>query len=239
MATSRISNKDSVAYLVSDVSNLYDGRTIIWRQQKVLGTSGLSVSDLNPPNPGAGGLDSIDVSVDGGVAEITWTFRSAFAEGQGQGSGSAKNEYELAGSTSQEPITSHPKYPELFEKYAFAEEDGEPQWFIKDPDGGGGGGLEKADKSQVSPLYGVRDFMAANAIYKEIAYYKGRKAVPGDLVSKCGKIDDPPNLQSSGSAGRWLRCGASIRQMGDSFQVTTMWMASQSAENLWRSEIYG
>jgi hypothetical protein len=30
-----------------------------------------------------------------------------------------------------------------------------------------------------------------------------------------------------------------MRQMGDAFQVTISWMASQSDKNLWKSEIYG
>lgn len=206
----------------------------------------LSASALNPPNPGiACGLDSVNVSVDGGVAEITWTFRTKFDDEGGAGGGSSgnngtKNEYELAGSTSQEPITSHPKYEQLYNRYAYGEKDGEPLWLLKDPDGQGAStGLSTGGGQQLSPLYGVTDYLAANAVYKEVEYFRGRGSIPGDLISKCGKIDDPPSLKNSGKPGRWLRCGASIRQMGDSYQVTTMWMASQSDQNLWKSEIYG
>ena len=191
------------------------------------------MTDLTPPRE-QGGLDSINVSVDDGVADITWTFRS-----QHEGGGSQKDEFELSGSVSQEPITSHPKYEMLFDKYAYAEEDGEPQWFEKDPEVSSGNGLTREkEKSTLSPLYGVRDYMAANSVYKEIKYYRGRASVPADLISKCGKIDDPSSLRGS-KPGRWLRCGAGVRQMGDSYQVTTMWMASQSESNLWKPEIYG
>jgi hypothetical protein len=48
------------------------------------------------------------------------------------------------------------------------------------------------------------------------------------LVSKVGKIDEPIGLSNNGLTGRWLRVGASIRQMGDAFQVTISWLASQS-----------
>ena len=242
MPVTRLKGVDSAPYRVADINNLYDGRTIVWRRQVVL-RGPLPASALNPPSPGVPcGLDSVNVSVDGGVAEITWTFRTQFDSGSsgGSGGGGNQNEYELAGSTSQEPITSHPKYEQLYNKYAYGEKDGEPLWLLKDPDGGAGStGLSTGGGTELSPLFGVKDYLAANAVYKEVKYYRGRSSIPGDIISRCGKIDDPPSLGGSGRLGRWLRCGASIRQMGDSFQVTTMWMASQSSKNLWKAEIYG
>lgn len=247
MPVTRLRNDPvTIPYRVSDVNHLNEGRTIVWRQQVLMPEKGaLSMAALNPPNPGVPcGIDSINVQVEGGVAEITWTFRTQFDANEGGGSpgpnGKPQNEYELSGSTSQEPITSHPKYEQLFNRYAKGEKDGEPEWLLKDPDGQGAStGLSTGGGQMLSPLYGVRDYLAANAVYKEVAYYRGRNSIPPDLVSKCGKIDDPPSLKASGSLGRWLRCGASIRQMGDAYQVTTMWMASQSATNLWKAEIYG
>jgi hypothetical protein len=240
----RLTNVDSRAYIVSDISNLYDGRTITMRKQSVIPESGIfSLTEMSPPDPGiACGLDSINVSVDGGVAEITWTFRTQHDEGDGGGgAGDLKQpEYELTCSTSQEPITSHPKYEQLYNKYALGEENGEPVWMTNDPDQqSGSSGLSTSGGNVLSPLYGVRDYLAANGVYKETKYYRGRGSVPNDLISKCGKIEDPPSLSNSGVQGRWLRCGAQIRQMGDSYQVTIMWMASQSEKNLWKKEIYG
>jgi hypothetical protein len=234
---------DTPAYLVSDESDIDSGRTIVWRKQKVIGVSGkVSASDLWPPNPGAPcGLVSINVQCDGGVADIVWTFRAEFDTSLPPASNTI---YELQGSTSQEPITSHPKYKDLYEKYAVTERGGEPVWMEKDPDGTSGGtGLSKDGVviSGISPLYGVRDYLAAQGVYRYTKYYTSRGAIPTDLVSKVGKIDTPIGLNNSGTLGRWLRTGASIRQMGDAFQVTISWMASQSdrPEGLWKSEIYG
>lgn len=245
MPVKRVTSQDAVPYIISDISNRHEGRTITMRKQSVVTGDTFSIGELDPPNPGvACGLDSINVSFEGGVAEITWVFRTQFEDpggGGGGGSGNATNpEYELTCSTSQEPITSHPSYEALYNKYALGgEENGEPIWAMNDPDGNSGStGLSTSGGSQLSPLYGVTDYLAANGVYKETVYYRGKGAIPGDLISKCGKIDDPASLGGSGSAGRWLRCGAQIRQMGDSYQVTTMWMASQSTKNLWKKEIY-
>ena len=245
MPAVRLSGTDTPAYLVSDDSDIDNGRTIVWRKYKVLAASGVvTAADLAPPNPVTPcGLVSISVQCDGGVAEITWTFRaewSASANGAGT-TQTAPNIYELQGSTSQEPITSHPKYENLYGKYAITERNGEPVWMEKDPDGASSsGGLGTSGvAAPVSPLYGVRDYIAAQSVYRFTKYYTTRGAIPVDLVSKVGKIDTPEGLSNAGAAGRWLRVGASMRQMGDAFQVTISWMASQSDKNLWKNEIYG
>jgi len=231
------------AYLLSDDAYIDSGRTIVWRKQKVLGASGkVAASDLQPPNPGVPcGLVSINVQCDDGVADITWTFRAEFSDGEDQ---NPRTTYELQGSTSQEPITSHPKYDQLYAKYAITERNGEPVWMEKDPDGTSQAtGLTRDGVvvSGISPLYGVRDYLAAQGVYRRTQYYTSRGAIPSDLVSKVGKIDEPIGLSNNGVTGRWLRVGASIRQMGDAFQVTISWMASQSdqPEGLWKKEIYG
>jgi hypothetical protein len=239
----RLSGVDAPAYLVSDEMDIDNGRTIVWRKQKVLRANvKIGASDLQPPNPGVPcGLVSVNVQCDDGVADITWTFRAEFVGGGG-GSQTAQTTYELQGSTSQEPITSHPKYEDLYAKYAVTERDGEPVWMEKDPDGTSQGTALSKDGvviSNISPLYGVRDYLAAQGVYRRTEYYTSRGSIPADLVSKVGKIDEPVGLANNGAAGRWLRVGASIRQMGDAFQVTISWMASQSDRNLWKSEIYG
>jgi hypothetical protein len=240
-----ITGEAHVAYTVKDVSNLYDGRTIVMKQLVPMGANGIGLSQLKPPNPGVlCGIDSINVSVEDGVAAIEWTFRTQFDDSSGGGGGAGGRGtspvYELEGSTSQEPITSHPNYADLFNKYNGKERDGSVEWGMTDPDAGAGAtGLASGGGGALSPMYGVTDYMAANAVYKVTEYYRTIGAIPGDLVSKCGKIDDAEDLDASGVKGRWLRSGASVRQMGDSFQVTKMWMASQSDKNLWKSEIYG
>lgn len=240
-----ITGEAHVAYTVKDVSNLYDGRTIVMKQLVPMGANGIGLSQLKPPNPGVlCGIDSINVSVEDGVAAIEWTFRTQFDDSSGGGGGAGGRGtspvYELEGSTSQEPITSHPNYADLFNKYNGKERDGSVEWGMTDPGTGAGAtGLASGGGGALSPMYGVTDYMAANAVYKVTEYYRTIGAIPGDLVSKCGKIDDAEDLDASGVKGRWLRSGASVRQMGDSFQVTKMWMASQSDKNLWKSEIYG
>jgi hypothetical protein len=232
----RLSGVDTPAYLISDDADIDNGRTIVWRKYKVLeqGNTKVVESDLMPPDPGAPcGLVSINVQCSDGVAEIVWTFRSEWGQPV----------YDLQGSTSQEPITSHPRYKDLYEKYAITERNGEPVWMEKDPDGTSQAtGLSTSGDvvSGISPLYGVRDYLAAQAVYRYTQFYTDRASIPQDLVSKVGKIDIPTNLQNPGPTGRWLRCGASIRQVGDAFQVTISWMCSQSSrpEGLWKSEIY-
>jgi hypothetical protein len=246
MPVKKITGAAHIPYVVKDVSNLYDGRTIVMKQLVPTDGSGaIGLSQLAPPDPGVPcGIDSINVSVEDGVAAIEWTFRTQFDDPSGGGGGGAGGGtspvYELEGSTSQEPITSHPNYADLFNKYNGKEQDGSVVWAMKDPDGGAGAtGLASGGGEALSPMYGVTDYMAANAVYKVTEYYRTIGAIPGDLVSMCGKINDAEGLDASGVAGRWLRSGASVRQMGDSFQVTKMWMASQSEKNLWKSEIYG
>jgi len=243
----RLSGTEPLAYLVSDDSDIDNGRTIVWRKQKVLVSGAkITAADLTPPNPLVPcGLASVSVQCDGGVADITWTFRAEFSQGDQKGpNNDATTTYELQGSTSQEPITSHPKYDELYTKYAITERSGEPVWMEKDPDGTSQGtGLSKDGVvvSNISPLYGVRDYLAAQGVYRYTKFYTSRGAIPTDLVSKVGKIDEPVGLSNNGTAGRWMRAGASIRQMGDAFQVTISWMASQSdqPQGLWKKEIYG
>ena len=242
--------KETQAYLYSDDSDIYNGRTIVWKKIKVLAKGGggfekVTQKDLqNVPDPGvACGLQGVSVQCDDGVAEITWTFRAEWVEGSSSGAGGSTKIYDLQGSTSQEPITSHPKYKEIYEKYAITERDGEPVWMEKDPDNQSNTtGLSSSGQTitNMSPLYGVKDYLAANAVYRLTKYYKGRGQIPGNLVSKVGKIDTPLELVDPGPAGRWLRSGVSLRQMGDAFQVTISWMASQSAkpEGLWKKEIY-
>lgn len=245
----RLGTTEASAYLVSDDSDIADGRTIVWRKQKILGSPPKIVeADLYPPNPGVPcGLVSILAQCDDGVATITWTFRREFGVGvdsaSGTAAGGADTTYELQGSTAQEPITSHPKYKDIYEKYAITERDGEPVFMEKDPDGKSAAtGLSKDGVviSNISPLYGVRDYLAAQAVYRYTKYYATRGGIPEDLVRKVGKIDTPTGLNGL-TPNRWLRVGASMRQMGDAFQVTISWMASQSdlPEGAWKKEIYG
>jgi hypothetical protein len=235
-------------YLVSKESSLKNGTTAIWQQTKLLKDGKLALADMAAPDPGFPcGLVSVQVDCSDGVAAIQWTFRAEFdSSGGGGNNGNATADvYELQGSTSQTPITSHPKYEQLYNKYARTERDGEPVWVENDPDGNSGtvglsssGGLV----SNMSPLYGVKDYAAAQSVYQYTKYYKTRSEIPADLVSKVGKIDAAPEgLSSPGVSGRWLCSGATIRQMGDAFQVTKSWMASQSSkpEGLWKKEIYG
>ena len=243
--------KETEPYLYSDDSDIYNGRTIVWKKIKVLAKEGgsfekVTSGDLNKvPAPGAPcGLVGINVQCEDGVAEITWTFRAEWADGGSSGTEGSTKIYDLQGSTSQEPITSHPRYKEIYEKYAITERDGEPVWMEKDPDNKSGTtGLSSAGETvtNMSPLYGVKDYLAANAVYRLTKYYKGRGQIPALLIKKVGKIDTPEGLTDPGPAGRWLRSGVSMRQMGDAFQVTISWMASQSSkpEGLWKKEIYG
>jgi hypothetical protein len=233
--------------LVSDQNDIREGRTIVLEKRKPMLTGKLSAADLNPPSGYRGGLVSIDVQCSDGVAVIRWTYRTQYSAGRQNRDGGGEREqeiYELDGSTSQEPITSHPKYSQLVSQYASGERDGEPVWFEKDPDGASQTtGLSSGGNavSKISPLYGVKDFLMANAVYRRTKYYSDRGSIPNTLVSKIGKIDEPAGLSEGAPVGRFLRVGAEMRQMGDSFQVTEQWMASQSdkPEGLWKSELYG
>lgn len=227
-------------YMVSDEMDIENGRTIVWKNYVVMSSESFSSSHLSPPDPGAPcGLTSVNVSFSDGVAEITWTFRSEFQEHEDDRD--LRPQYELQASTSQEPIAAHPKYPDLYNKYARSQKDGEPVWREKDPDNNSGTtGLSNEGQviQNISPMYGVRDYLQAQSVYRLTKYYTSRGAIPSDLVSRVGKIDVPEKLSSPGRFGKWLRCGASLRQMGDSFQVTISWMASKDGA-LWKREIYG
>jgi hypothetical protein len=240
----RLSGKDVPAYQVSWESDLENGTTAVWKKYTVMKDGRITLEDMRSPNPGfACGLTSVRVSCNDGIAEITWTFRSEFDKGEGEGD--RQDVYELQSSTSQTPITSHPKYQQLYEKYARREADGEPVWVENDPDNNSGlTGLSSGGSviSNISPLYGVKEYLAAHSVYNYTTYYTSRSSIPSDLVSNVGKIDPAPTgLGSPGRAGRWLCSGATIRQMGDAFQVTVSWMSSQSGDEtgLWKKELYG
>ncbi|NBQ47245.1 MAG: hypothetical protein EBU33_02160 [Sphingobacteriia bacterium] len=235
----RLAQRDVPAYQVSWETDLENGTTAVWKKYKVMDTERIELADMQAPNPGFPcGLTSVQVACNDGIAEITWTFRAEFTD-------DSRSVYELQGSTSQTPITSHPKYQMLHDKYARGERDGEPVWVENDPDGNSGlTGLSSAGAvvSNMSPLYGVTEYLAASSVYNYTKFYTSRSSIPQDLVSRVGKIDAAPTgLGSPGPAGRWLRSGATVRQMGDAFQVTISWMSSQSSapNGLWKTELYG
>lgn len=235
--------------IISDSQDNKRGRTIVMRRQMVI-NGALGIAHLTPPTPpDAAGLISIDVRCDGGVATIDWTFQREYAsEDRGGGvareGGQSTRVYELDGSLSQEPITSHRRYAALLATYGIGERDGEPIWLEKDPTGqsqttglsSSGGRVES-----ISPMYGVRDFLSPSAVYRYTKFYSNRGNIPGDLVSTVGKISEPEGLTEGEPFGRFLKIGAEIQQVGDAFRVTEQWMASQSSEpeGLWRDELYG
>ena len=245
----RLAGKDVPAYQVSWESDLENGTTAVWKKYKVMSEGRITSEDMRSPNPGfACGLSSVRVSCDDGIAEIIWTFRSEFnkdGDDKDDQQDDQQNVYELQSSTSQTPITSHPKYQQLYEKYARGERDEGPVWVENDPDNNSGlTGLSSGGSvvSNMSPLYGVKEYLAAHSVYNYTTYYTSRSSIPSDLVSNVGKIDPAPTgLGSPGRSGRWLCSGATIRQMGDAFQVTVSWMSSQSGDEtgLWKKELYG
>lgn len=231
------------AIVISDRSDLRRGRTIVMMKHKVL-NGPLGLGDLFPPRPPIpAGLTSVNVQCEGGVARIEWTFQCEYAA-EGERDADKARVYELEGSLSQEPITSHVRYADLLAQYGAGERDGEPVWLEKDPSGQSGvTGLSTSGSSvsNISPLYGVKQFLMPNAVYRFTKFYRTRGEIPSDLISNVGKIDEPEGLSESEPRGRFLKVGAEMQQMGDAYRVTEQWMASQSSlpNGLWREEIYG
>lgn len=228
------------AVRVSDESDEDNGRTIVWRKHFISDV----VPDLLPPDPGVPcGLTSIAVDFEGGVATVTWTFRAEW-NSEDEPPDDRATLYELDGSTSVEPIASHPNIANIVKKYARGlKDDGEIDWLLKNPDNAVASsvGLPGPDASgastDINPFYGVRDYLKASASFKQTKYYGARGAIPGNVVSDVARISTPTGLAGA-DAGKWLCAGAQLRQMGDAYQVGRVWLAA-SGGAVWNPVIYG
>jgi hypothetical protein len=167
--------------------------------------------------------------------------------------------YSVKGSTSNEPIESHPNFSTFAGKW-----DDQATWvngatFIKkgqkdegkflgfkppssDGSGGsGGGGSGGSGAGTGNSKAGTKSYLGGGMIFRQTKTY-GR-TTSGDSVAaqlaKLGKVDEPPRVSSFVEVpeGRdWLLITCSVDQAGEGIKVTREWRLS--GRNGWDQDIY-
>jgi hypothetical protein len=159
-----------------------------------------------------------------------------------------KKVYTLEGTSSQEPIESHPNF------HAFAGDWKNQKLAISNPrfqtevgpDQGkflGFTPLVQGGSGKINPYAGVESYLSPGFIYTERSVEA--KAPSGATISadmnKLGEVDTPPDSDvmpelNPDSGFEWLLVGASIREVGDGVEISKRWRLS--GRRGWLNAIY-
>jgi hypothetical protein len=148
-----------------------------------------------------------------------------------------KEEYEIEGTTGEDPIESHWDIARLLELYPYdtarAESDGRIVWKLKMPDPNSGVEVR-------NPLAGYEAFLNPGLTWTQNKLYS---ELPADLLDGLGCIEtpqgNPPQRPSppNGLAYRnWLKTRSIGRKRGNIWQVTRSW--TLSGPGGWNAEVY-
>lgn len=195
----------------------------------------------NIPWPDFGvGLTGIMASYQDGFYRVDYTFQTVPVSG---GGGPIQDEtYELAGSLTQEPITSHPKIGTMLSLYAKPGrvKDGKVLWKETLENGGTNGtDLDGNAITNANPFANVDSYLEVGATFsasKTVAYRGLNLNLPGigkiATSSPIGTLPTPP-----GQDGRnWLYAGCSMQQRGYAYTYTVKYLLSGPGG--WNREIY-
>lgn len=84
-------------------------------------------------------------------------------------------------------------------------------------------------------LQGVEAFLDPQPIYRRIEILSSFTFSEANAIDNVGKIDNTPEGLTSPSAGKWLKTGLHVRQVGDKYEQTETW---QYARNGWNTDLY-
>jgi hypothetical protein len=163
-----------------------------------------------------------------GKWHVTFTFEGVDNISEAQG----REEYEIDGSTSEDPIESHHFIDTLMLRYTHEIRDGRIIWAIKMTDSSG--------KEVRSPMAGYEGYLNPGLIWTQ---HQLHSELPSDLLEALGAIDDPPgeppplpNPRADLPARNWLQIRVIARKRGNIWQVSKSWQASGSGG--WNVDVY-
>lgn len=148
--------------------------------------------------------------------------------------------YELEGSTSEDPIESHPDFEALVKKYpAIFDEDGRFLGFARRfaTNQTQAQTNELKNDGRKNPLYGVQAYLVGGCIWRRTYL---AQSFPAGLLRNLGKIDTPKGsgfMQPPELPGRrnWIKIRAAARWRGV-WEIVEEWLLS--GPNGWIPEIY-
>jgi hypothetical protein len=160
--------------------------------------------------------------------------------------------YAARGSTSTEPIETHPEFSTFAGKWYDASTWSNGAEFIKkgqkdqgkflgfrlkEPEGSGGG----SDSSDANKKAGVKSYLEGGMMFRETRTVKedsnGNRQSAG--MEALGYIDEPPEVSTfvDVPSGRdWLLVTCNIEQVGEGLKITKEWRLS--GRNGWDADIY-
>jgi hypothetical protein len=197
------------------------GGTTVVMEKVLQGASNGSIEIYPIPRGPAGMyLTSIDADNNDGVVRIRYTYQSQPTQGGGGGGGggsASKTIRAISGATQSAPITMHPDFSSMYDRYAKTMRGGVVEWLDNAPQSGG---ALSTQSSSVNPMAGVQVYNKATAVFSETRFMSGRSSV-NVAVGSVGKISNPPNV---GGGNQWLSCGATITQVGGDYRIDEKWI---------------
>lgn len=138
--------------------------------------------------------------------------------------------YSMDGSTSKEPIETHPDFVEKIGGKPGAEKNSA----VFDGDGKFKG-FKQVHNGSANPKAGVKSYLVPQVTYTQEKYLLATTSLLGSL----GKIDTPPssNVRPSVGSRTWLMIGASASQVGNGIKLKRKWKLS--GPRAWDEDIYG
>lgn len=167
---------------------------------------------------------TVDPEEGGGNGVINW-----FHEGVPKEELSGTPEvFEFEGSFNQQPITAHPNIQTLIRNYRGRIEDGRIVWPARIGSSASSGGLGGSRQTQLAtnPLFGVEDYLALGAVWKQSKVYDA-EALPDDLLEGVGLIfENPPGNPNTPRNRNWLKMAPLGRTRGNVTEVTNAYLLS-------------
>lgn len=141
----------------------------------------------------------------------------------------AAEEYTLDGTTSEDPIESHPNYPALVEIYQGDpdEQTGRARWprLLGDAESG---------EQRRNPMHGVESYLVPGLVWTR---RRVSRVLPGSLVAGLGTIETPPGRPPELQGNRnWLKVRARATWRGNVWQIEESWLLS--GPEGWVPEMY-
>lgn len=159
-------------------------------------------------------------------------------EGHTQPDQADGEEYSLEGTTSEDPIETHPEYQALLDLYNGTEDasSGKAKWpktisggeqtFAGQPDG--------SAPEQRNPMHGVEGYLVPGLTWTRKSV---SRTLPYSIIRSLGTIDNPPGNPPELSGNRnWLKIRARATFRGNVWQIEETWLLS--GPDGWVPEMY-
>lgn len=145
--------------------------------------------------------------------------------------------FEFEGTFSQEPITSHPRWQALKERYGGRLEGGEvkfPETLPQELQGKGLSKVKLKTGEEKNPLYGVETYLSLGAVWSVTRAYR---TIPDNLLEGVGcVVKNPPGNPPTPEGRNWLKMAPTGRRRGNVAEITHRYMLSGIGG--WVEDIY-